>query len=75
MAKAIDPNLLKINQLRQDIAALPEVASVEYIDHVRTTRSEDGVDPTEQRLLSATMGSGAELKRRAWDSILSMSQA
>jgi phage/plasmid-like protein (TIGR03299 family) len=45
-------------------------AVVEWADHDRTTRTTDGGDADESRLFSATFGSGAELKARAWDAAL-----
>ncbi len=45
---------------------------VEYVDHDRTTRTHDGATEDESRLVSATQGSGAALKRQAWDSILEL---
>lgn len=45
---------------------------VEYADHDRTTRTSDGGDADEARLFSATFGSGADLKARAWDAALSL---
>ena len=47
-------------------------AVVEYADHDRTTRTSDGGDADESRLFSATFGSGAELKARAWDAGLEL---
>jgi phage/plasmid-like protein (TIGR03299 family) len=47
-------------------------AVVEYADHDRTTRTVDGGDADESRLFSATWGSGAELKARAWDAALEL---
>ena len=47
-------------------------AAVEYIDHDRTTRTSEGEDPTASRLLSATFGSGAGLKERAWSTIMDL---
>lgn len=47
-------------------------AVVEWADHFRTTRTSDGGDADESRLLSATFGSGADLKARAWDAALSV---
>ncbi len=47
-------------------------AVVEYADHDRTTRTAEGGDADESRLFSATWGSGAELKARAWDAALEM---
>ncbi len=47
-------------------------AVVEYADHDRTTRTAEGGDADESRLFSATFGSGAELKARAWDAALEM---
>ncbi|MCK6489185.1 MAG: DUF932 domain-containing protein [Planctomycetes bacterium] len=45
-------------------------AVVEYVDHDRTTRTAEGGDADESRLFSASFGSGAALKARAWDAIL-----
>jgi phage/plasmid-like protein (TIGR03299 family) len=45
-------------------------AVVEYADHDRTTRTSEGGDADETRLFSATFGSGADLKQRAWEAIL-----
>jgi phage/plasmid-like protein (TIGR03299 family) len=45
-------------------------AAVEYVDHDRGTRAADGEDADEKRLVSATFGSGADLKATAWDAIL-----
>lgn len=47
-------------------------AVIEYADHDRTTRTTDGGDADESRLSSATFGSGAELKARAWDAALEL---
>lgn len=47
-------------------------AAVEHIDHERLTRTVDGVDPQEQRLISATFGSGAALKETAWTAMLDL---
>ena len=47
-------------------------AVVEYADHDRTTRTSDGGDAEESRLMSATFGSGAELKAKAWDAALAV---
>jgi phage/plasmid-like protein (TIGR03299 family) len=47
-------------------------AVVEYADHDRTTRTSDGGDADGSRLFSATFGSGAELKSRAWESALAL---
>ena len=49
-------------------------AVVEYADHDRTTRTSDG-DAEEARQVSATWGSGAEVKARAFDSILELTGA
>lgn len=45
-------------------------AIVEFLDHDRTTRTDGEVSPQEQRLLSATFGSGAALKARAFEGAL-----
>ncbi len=45
---------------------------VEFADHDRVTRTSDGGDADESRLFSATWGSGADLKARAWDAALEM---
>lgn len=50
-------------------------AAVEYIDHERSTRTSDGEDAASARLHSATFGSGAALKSRAWDAILDLTHA
>jgi phage/plasmid-like protein (TIGR03299 family) len=52
-------------------------AAVEYIDHDRTTRTATGTpdDAIEQRLVSATFGSGADRKGVAWDAILALTAA
>ena len=50
-------------------------AATEYIDHERATRSADGGDPEESRLMSATFGSGADLKERAWGTIMELVHA
>jgi phage/plasmid-like protein (TIGR03299 family) len=47
-------------------------AMVEFADHDRTTRTADGGDADESRLFSATFGSGADLKARAWDAALAL---
>ncbi len=47
-------------------------AVVEYVDHDRTTRTGDGGDADENRLVSATFGSGSALKERAWDAALEL---
>lgn len=47
-------------------------AVVEYVDHDRTTRTSDGGDADESRLFSATFGSGADVKERAWTAALEL---
>ncbi len=47
-------------------------AVVEFADHDRTTRTSEGGDADESRLFSATFGSGAELKSRAWEAALAL---
>jgi phage/plasmid-like protein (TIGR03299 family) len=47
-------------------------AVVEWADHDRTTRTGDGGDADESRLFSATFGSGAEVKARAWEAALEL---
>lgn len=48
-------------------------AIVEWADHDRTTRTSDGGDADEARLLSANFhGSGAEVKARAWAAALEL---
>ena len=47
-------------------------AVCEWADHDRTTRSSDGGNADEARLFSATFGSGAELKERAWSAALEL---
>ncbi len=47
-------------------------AVVEFVDHDRTTRTADGGDADESRLFSATFGSGAEVKERAWNAALAL---
>jgi hypothetical protein len=47
-------------------------AVVEYVDHDRTTRTSDGGEADESRLFSATFGSGAEVKARAWNAALEL---
>ena len=47
-------------------------AVIEYVDHERTTRTTDGANADEARLFSATFGSGAAVKERAWDVALEM---
>jgi phage/plasmid-like protein (TIGR03299 family) len=44
----------------------------EHTDHERTTRTAEGGDADESRLVSATFGSGAELKERAWYTALNL---
>ena len=50
-------------------------AAVEYIDHDRPTRTHGDTGAVESRLMSATFGSGAVLKERAWDTILDLVRA
>ncbi len=50
-------------------------AVVEYVDHDRVTRTSDGGDAGENRLFSATFGSGAEVKAKAWDAALALTGA
>lgn len=47
-------------------------AVVEWADHDRATRTPDGGDPAEARLVSAVFGSGADVKRRAWDAAIAL---
>ncbi len=47
---------------------------VEYADHDRTTRTSEGGDAEESRLMSATFGSGNELKAKAWEAALELAQ-
>ncbi|GDY13341.1 hypothetical protein LBMAG53_22190 [Planctomycetota bacterium] len=47
-------------------------AVVEYAEHDRSTRTSESGDADESRLFSATFGSGAELKARAWDAALEL---
>lgn len=47
-------------------------ACTEWADHDRATRTSDGGDADEARLLSATFGSGAEVKERAWSAALEL---
>lgn len=47
-------------------------AVVEHVDHDRVTRTADGGDAGESRLFSATFGSGADLKAKAWDAALEL---
>ena len=47
-------------------------AVVEQTDHDRTTRTSDGGDADEARLFSATFGSGAQLKEKAWEAALEL---
>jgi phage/plasmid-like protein (TIGR03299 family) len=44
----------------------------EWSDHDRMTRTSDGGDADETRLFSATFGSGAEVKERAWDAAIAL---
>lgn len=46
-------------------------AVVEFVDHERVTRTTDG-NADESRIFSATFGSGADLKERAWDAALAL---
>jgi phage/plasmid-like protein (TIGR03299 family) len=50
-------------------------AAVEFVDHDRTTRTGEGGDADESRLFSATFGSGAEVKARAWTTALELTGA
>jgi phage/plasmid-like protein (TIGR03299 family) len=50
-------------------------AVLEWVDHDRATRTSDGGDAEESRLFSATFGSGAELKERAWTAALEVAGA
>jgi phage/plasmid-like protein (TIGR03299 family) len=50
-------------------------AVVEYVDHDRITRTSDGGDADESRLVSATFGSGADVKAKAWDAALAIAGA
>jgi phage/plasmid-like protein (TIGR03299 family) len=47
-------------------------AVVEFVDHDRTTRTTEGGNADEARLVSATFGSGAEVKARAWEVALEL---
>ena len=47
---------------------------IEWAEHDRQTRVTDGGDADESRLFSATFGSGAELKAKAWDAALELAQ-
>jgi phage/plasmid-like protein (TIGR03299 family) len=47
-------------------------AIVEWCQHDRTVRTTDGGDADEARLMSATFGSGAEVKERAWSAALEL---
>jgi hypothetical protein len=47
-------------------------AVVEYVDHDRPTRTSEGISAEESRLFSSNFGSGAELKSRAWNTILEL---
>jgi phage/plasmid-like protein (TIGR03299 family) len=47
-------------------------AIVEFVDHDRSTRTTDGGNADEARLVSATFGSGAEVKERAWSAAMEM---
>ena len=50
-------------------------AAVEFVDHDRGSRVAEGEDVSEKRLVSATFGSGADLKSAAWDAILDLTRA
>lgn len=47
-------------------------SAVEFVDHDRTTRTSEGGDAGESRLFSATFGSGADIKARAFEAILDL---
>jgi phage/plasmid-like protein (TIGR03299 family) len=49
-------------------------AATEFIEHDRTTRTDDG-NADAARLLSATFGSGAMLKEKAWSTIMALVHA
>ena len=50
-------------------------AAVEFIEHDRLTRSADGENAVEKRLVSATFGSGSDLKAAAFEAILDLTRA
>jgi hypothetical protein len=45
---------------------------VEWCQHEKSVRTSDGGDTDEARLFSATFGSGADVKARAWAAALEM---
>lgn len=47
-------------------------AIVEWCQHEKSVRTTDGGDADEARLFSATFGSGAEVKARAWEAALEL---
>jgi len=47
----------------------------EWCDHARPTRTEEGGNADEQRLISATWGSGAAIKARTWGTALALAGA
>jgi phage/plasmid-like protein (TIGR03299 family) len=51
--------------------ALLNVAT-EFVDHLRKTKSDEGADPVEARMRSATFLSGATVKERAWEAIFDL---
>jgi phage/plasmid-like protein (TIGR03299 family) len=51
--------------------ALLNVAT-EFVDHLRPTKADEGVDPVEARIRSATFSSGADVKSKAWDAIFDL---
>ena len=44
-------------------------AAIEYVDHERPTRTQEGQAANEARLCSAVFGSGADTKSKAWGTI------